>query len=65
MQQRSRYRGSGNGGAGNNGGFTRAGIRHIFVCNVGSIEAVPLFATVALLAVLIAGIGLIKPGQIT
>jgi hypothetical protein len=40
-------------------------VRHILVYNVGSIEAVPLFATVSLLAVLIAGIVLIKPGQST
>jgi hypothetical protein len=38
-------------------------VRHILVYNMGSVEAPTLFATVALLAVLIAGIVLIKPGQ--
>ena len=37
-------------------------VRHILVYNMGSVEAPTLFATVALLAVLIAGIVLIKPG---
>jgi uncharacterized membrane protein (DUF373 family) len=38
-------------------------VRHILVYNTGSIDPMALFATVALLAVLIAGIVLIKPGQ--
>lgn len=37
-------------------------VRHILVYNIENIEAISLFATVALLAVLIAGIVLIKPG---
>jgi hypothetical protein len=40
-------------------------VRHILVYNMGSIDPISLFATVALLAVLIAGIVLIKPGQTT
>jgi len=40
-------------------------VRHILVYNMGDINASTLFATVALLAVLIAGIVLIKPGQPT
>jgi uncharacterized membrane protein (DUF373 family) len=38
-------------------------VRHILVYNTGSIDPMALFATVALLAVLIAGIVLIKPGN--
>lgn len=40
-------------------------VKHILVYNMGSIDPVTLFATVSLLAVLIAGIVLIKPGQST
>jgi uncharacterized membrane protein (DUF373 family) len=40
-------------------------VRHILVYNMGSIDPTALIATVALLAVLIAGIVLIKPGQST
>jgi uncharacterized membrane protein (DUF373 family) len=40
-------------------------VRHVLVYNVGGVDPVTLFATVALLAVLIAGIVMIKPGQST
>jgi uncharacterized membrane protein (DUF373 family) len=40
-------------------------VRHVLVYNVGGIDPTALLATVALLAVLIAGIVLIKPGQST
>jgi hypothetical protein len=40
-------------------------VRHVLVYNMANIEAGPLVATVAILAVLIAGIVLIKPGQPT
>ncbi|WP_321506933.1 phosphate-starvation-inducible PsiE family protein [uncultured Methanoregula sp.] len=39
-------------------------VRHILVYNVGSVSPDMLFATVALLAVLIAGIVLVKPEQL-
>jgi uncharacterized membrane protein (DUF373 family) len=38
-------------------------VRHILVYNVGSIDPAIMFATVALLAVLIAGVVFIKPGN--
>jgi hypothetical protein len=38
-------------------------VRHVLVYNMGDIKPDLLFATVAVLAVLIAGIVLIKPGQ--
>jgi phosphate starvation-inducible membrane PsiE len=38
-------------------------VRHILVYNVGSVDPTILFGTVALLAVLIAGIVLVKPEQ--
>jgi uncharacterized membrane protein (DUF373 family) len=40
-------------------------VRHILVYNVGSIDPAIMFATVALLAVLIAGVVFIKPGNAT
>jgi len=40
-------------------------VRHILVYNVGTVDPAMVFATVALLAVLIAGIVLVKPEQVT
>jgi len=39
-------------------------VRHILVYNVGTVDPAMVFATVALLAVLIAGIVLVKPEQL-
>lgn len=39
-------------------------VRHILIYNVGTVDPAMVFATVALLAVLIAGIVLVKPEQL-
>jgi phosphate starvation-inducible membrane PsiE len=40
-------------------------VRHVLVYNVSTVDPLVLFGTVALLAVLIAGIVLVKPEPIT